>query len=239
MIAIEDINKDEVRFWINTDRIDKERNIASRGELLDTCTKYAFASVNPSSYTGIYSHLRYAKETKENFSMMDIEDKAEFRYFVISHIMPNVVDLLNNKLYEYENLSLTSIEDIPLIQKESIIRDTDSRLLNDLESEWIGINGDVKLKIFPEVRIFCENKGIREHLNATIDLIRSCFINAKGARCEVIVNPETGEEWLDVNLHFRDEVNKVFECYELFTKIAIDSIPWFATEKIRISFTFI
>lgn len=240
MIAIEDINKDEVRFWINTDRIDKERNIASLGELLDTRTKYVFASANPSSYTGIYySLLHDAKETEENFSMLDIGDKADFRYFVIPHIIRNVVDFLSNRLYECEHLSLTSIEDIPLIEKENIIRDTDSCLLNELESEWIGINEDVELKLFPEVRIFCKNTGIREHLNTTIDLIRSCFINVKGARCEVIVNPETGEEWLDVNLHFRNEVNKVFECYESFTKIAIDSIPWFATEKIRISFAFI
>ena len=87
-----------------------------------------------------------------------------------------------------------------------------------------------------EARNFCSRQGVTQYLPIAIELIESCFPSMQECRMAPEQDPDTGEEWLSIDITVSGDVGDVLECDEKFIEQYVSSVPWPERDKIRLSY---
>jgi hypothetical protein len=110
----------------------------------------------------------------------------------------------------------------------------------DVSTDQIRQRGSVPRQppvfLSPDLQEFCARLGILEYLAVAVDLARKCFPLVGEPCVHPEQDPETGEEWLILDIRVRGEIDEVLDSYDLYTDLWISSVPWPEGEKIRLSY---
>lgn len=90
-----------------------------------------------------------------------------------------------------------------------------------------------------EVRRFCAKHGIEQYLSSTIELVKSCFEDIRELYLEIEEDPETGEEWLSINVTVAGTIEEVLASYEQYTSRLLSRVPWPQRSKFRLSYNIV
>ena len=90
-----------------------------------------------------------------------------------------------------------------------------------------------------DVISFSYRLGIYQYLKFAINLLRKYFISLSKLEIEKEQDPETGEEWVVLNIIVEGEVMDFIKNYNKFTENLVTIIPWPERDKIRISYCII
>jgi len=88
----------------------------------------------------------------------------------------------------------------------------------------------------PEVERFCAQQGLTPHLSVALDLVRRCFPCEQEPTLETEQDPETGEEWVAIDIMVRADAGGFLECYDKYTDEFVARIPWPERDKIRLAY---
>src|SRR6267378_1059334 len=77
----------------------------------------------------------------------------------------------------------------------------------------------------PEVLAFCEAKGITDEVARAVDLAKQCFQSEKWTQ-RVIHDPESGGEWLIIDVFVHREIPDVLKANDLFTERWMTVTPY-------------
>ena len=86
---------------------------------------------------------------------------------------------------------------------------------------------------------FCLRNGIWQYLTVAIGLIEECFPSIRQLRLQTEEDPETGDEWLVLDITIEGEVDEVLDNYDNYTDRFVSSVPWPKRDKIRLSYNMI
>src|SRR5262245_12326648 len=90
-----------------------------------------------------------------------------------------------------------------------------------------------------DVRAFCANQGVWEHLQTAIALVERHFPPVQTWRFSLEREPENGEECAVIHAEVRDDVRDVdslLSCYDAFLSRWVKDVPWPQRDKIRLSY---
>jgi hypothetical protein len=90
-----------------------------------------------------------------------------------------------------------------------------------------------------EVMHFCAKHGILPYLSIAIDLIKTCFSSLQDLHLQPEQDPETGEEWLGVDVTLQGNQEQVLAAYDKYTDDWVSAVPWPVRQKIRLSYTLV
>ncbi len=94
-------------------------------------------------------------------------------------------------------------------------------------------------EVTPEVRRFCAKHKIEQYLSSTIELVKSCFEDVREFHLEMEEDPETGEEWLSINVTVAGTIEEVLASYEQYTSLLISKVPWPQRSLFRLSYNIV
>ena len=86
---------------------------------------------------------------------------------------------------------------------------------------------------------FCSQQGVLSYLSIAIDLIRTCFPSLQELYPQREQDPETGEEWLMLNVVIRGDEGQILDAYDRYTDLWVSAVPWPERNKIRLSYNII
>ncbi len=89
----------------------------------------------------------------------------------------------------------------------------------------------------PDVLHFCARLGIMQYLSVAVALAQKCFPLTQELKLQPEEDPETGEEWLRLDVVIQGEIDKGLNNYDSYTDLWVASVPWPARDKIRLSYT--
>lgn len=75
----------------------------------------------------------------------------------------------------------------------------------------------IQPEVTPEVRRFCTKHGIEQYLSSTIELVKNCFEDVREFYLEIEEDPETGEEWVSINITVAGTIEEVLAGYDQYT----------------------
>jgi hypothetical protein len=81
------------------------------------------------------------------------------------------------------------------------------------------------------------NLGI--YLQIAIDLIQQCFSSIKTIGLVSEKDPDTGEEWLVIDVTVEGSIADVLNRYDQYTDLWVALVPWPQRDKIRLSYDII
>lgn len=88
-----------------------------------------------------------------------------------------------------------------------------------------------------EVLPFCARLGIMQYLSVALALAQKCFPLTQEPKLHPEEDPETGEEWLRIEVAIQGEIDPGLDNYDRYTDLWVASVPWPARDKIRLSYT--
>lgn len=91
----------------------------------------------------------------------------------------------------------------------------------------------------PEIIDFSTRQGIEDYLKVGITLVQGCFSPIRNIDLQLEEDPETGEEWVIINVTVQGEVGEVLDDYERYTEEWVTSVPWPEREKVCLSYNII
>jgi hypothetical protein len=77
-------------------------------------------------------------------------------------------------------------------------------------------------------------QGLRQDLLTAIELMRQCFVKVHAYRLRLEQDPETGEEWLVLDVTLQEDVDAVLAHCDIYTDRWIAQTPWPERDKIRL-----
>ena len=83
---------------------------------------------------------------------------------------------------------------------------------------------------------FCSQQGILPYLPIAIDLVRTCFPSLQELHSQREQDPETGEEWLVLDVVIQGDEEQVLDAYDRYTDHWVSAVPWPERNKIRLSY---
>jgi len=93
--------------------------------------------------------------------------------------------------------------------------------------------------ILPNVLQFCHREGVFQYLLIAIELAQKHFPSIYGKQIELEQDPDTGEEWIILDVTIDGEVAKLLKNYDRYTDDWISSVPWPERTKVRFSYNII
>jgi hypothetical protein len=102
----------------------------------------------------------------------------------------------------------------------------------------IGVQPRLRPEMTPEIDAFCLRLGVRKHVPIAIQIVEESFSSARELALEREQDPETGEEWLVLDLTISGGVDDFLREYDQFTEKKVRMIPWPEVLKIRLSWHF-
>jgi len=90
-------------------------------------------------------------------------------------------------------------------------------------------------EVAEDVQSFCEREGLLDYLRRAGDLVERGFPCVGASRVQVDRDPETGEEWVTVNLAVEGG-GDLLERYDRYTRAWVAQVPWPQRSKIRLCF---
>ncbi len=91
------------------------------------------------------------------------------------------------------------------------------------------------VKMTPKLRAFCDRLQITPYVDPVIDIAAECFELVGPIKLRLECDPETGEEWLVVDVHVRGPVAGVTEQYHRYTDRKLAALPVAKADRIRLS----
>jgi len=86
---------------------------------------------------------------------------------------------------------------------------------------------------------FCSQQGTSPYLSVAIDLAKTCFSGLQELHPQREEDPETGEEWLVLDVVIQGNEEQILEAYDRYTDLWISAVPWPERSKIRLSYSVI
>ena len=133
---------------------------------------------------------------------------------------------------------------------------TSERIQQVLEKPWKEIQ-QTYLKILSELReipathlkrlsqipskvlYFCYQKRILRHVPVALEIIENSFSRITELQMDLEEDLETGEEWFELKLSIKGEVDEVLEEYDKYTDLLVSSIPSSARYYMRLSYNIV
>jgi hypothetical protein len=94
-------------------------------------------------------------------------------------------------------------------------------------------------QLSPEILQFCSRQRILGYLPTAINLVERSFPSISELIMHPEKDPETGGEWLALNVTIQGEVDEVLNNYDNYTGHWVSSVPWPERHKIRLSYNII
>jgi hypothetical protein len=91
----------------------------------------------------------------------------------------------------------------------------------------------------PEILHFSFQQGILAYLQRALDLIAQCFSAIQEVQVQSEQDPDTGEDWLVLDITVHNEINEVLTQYDTYTSRWIAAVPWPERSKIRLSYNIV
>jgi hypothetical protein len=86
---------------------------------------------------------------------------------------------------------------------------------------------------------FCSQQGTLPHLSVALDLIEACFSSIQNLCLQPEQDPETGEEWLVLDITIQGDEEQILDAYSRYTDRWISTVPWPERNKIRLAYNII
>ena len=116
------------------------------------------------------------------------------------------------------------------------IQQTYLKILSDLR-DMSAIHLENLSEIPSSVLFFCYQQQILRHLPTAVDIIEKSFLTTiNKIDMEPEIDPETGEEWLELKIKIKGEVEEVLDEYDKYTDLLVSSIPSSARYHMRLSY---
>lgn len=93
--------------------------------------------------------------------------------------------------------------------------------------------------ITDEVLTFCSQRKIFNHFQHALQLAQQSFSDLKNITVKIDNDPESDDEWLMIVVQVHDEINKVLEMYDAYTRGLVRAVPWPARDNIRLIYDFV
>ena len=128
-----------------------------------------------------------------------------------------------------------------VISPSSLGSDTDAAydhtLISDLKTEpSSALDYSELLLEKPMLRDFCERLGIAKYLQKNIDIIYHVFPSVLRLEFRLEQDPETGDEWLGIDMTVRAEVDEFLNSYDDYIEKWQEIAPWPISSKIVLSY---
>jgi len=137
----------------------------------------------------------------------------EWKYFIGN----NLLDWIT--VYESEDLTRPISVEIKFPKKISYTADV---RVESIESD--------------EVKGFCEEHDLLQYLISVIDMVREFFPTIQELSLEKEEDPESGEEWIVIDINVRGGIEEVLENYNNYITMFVSVIPCSEREKIILSY---
>jgi hypothetical protein len=105
--------------------------------------------------------------------------------------------------------------------------------------DWLFFLGPPKSRLSHDALAFCLRQRLLRPLLIAIDLIKQYFPKVQDLHLQLDQDPETGDEWLVLDITVQGEVDDVLESYEAYTSQWVSSVPWPQRDKLRLSYNII
>jgi len=89
-------------------------------------------------------------------------------------------------------------------------------------------------EVAPGALEYCLRHELRQDLLTAIDLMRQGFSKVYACHLRLEQDPETGEEWLGLDVALQEDVDAVLAHYDVYTDRWIAQTPWPERDKIRL-----
>lgn len=89
-------------------------------------------------------------------------------------------------------------------------------------------------EVAPGALEYCLRHELRQYLLNAIDLMRQGFSKVYACHLRLEQDPETGEEWLVLDVALQEDVDAVLAHYDVYTDRWIAQTPWPERDKIRL-----
>lgn len=86
---------------------------------------------------------------------------------------------------------------------------------------------------------FCSRQGILPYLPVAIESIEACFSSIQELHLQPEQDPETGAEWLVLNVTIQEDEEKVLDAYGRYTDRWVSAVPWPERNKVCLSYNII
>lgn len=90
-----------------------------------------------------------------------------------------------------------------------------------------------------KVLYFCYQKRILRHVPVALEIIENSFSRITELQMDLEEDLETGEEWFELKLSIKGEVDEVLEEYDKYTDLLVSSIPSSARYYMRLSYNIV
>lgn len=87
-----------------------------------------------------------------------------------------------------------------------------------------------------DVHRFCTQHGLLRYLMLALDLVSRRFVLAERPATEIEQDPETGEQWVTVDIVVCGAAEEFFDRYDRYTDAFVAAIPWPERNQIRLSY---
>jgi hypothetical protein len=87
-----------------------------------------------------------------------------------------------------------------------------------------------------ELSDFCVRHELSTHLRVAIGLLKGAFPYVERLNLQLERDPETGDEWVLIELNVSGDVDDVLRRYNHYTDLLVKSVPWPERHKIRIAY---
>ena len=94
-------------------------------------------------------------------------------------------------------------------------------------------------EVTPDALAYCLQHGLRHYLLLAIDLIHQCFSSVDACHLRLEQDPETGEEWLVLDITLQEDVEEVLANCDAYTDRWVSQVPWPEREKIQLVYNVI
>ena len=102
-----------------------------------------------------------------------------------------------------------------------------------------GVLAGTDLQLSPESISFCTKERILKYISVAVTLIKRNFGAIDEIKMEAEIDPETGEEWLLIEISVQGRVEEVLDKYERYISEWVSVVPWPERHKIRLSYNII
>jgi hypothetical protein len=213
-------------------------------------------------------HLRFEANLLKNASnriLMHYLNAASSRSRFRGEYLEADVNLYKDVLIEAVNMTDISSDSSSVSWFSGVARTARNFLLDDSALEWtqevlekpwreiqqtyleilselheIPVTHLKRLSQIPSnVLYFCYQERILRHVPVAVEIIEKSFSTVTGLQMDLEEDLETGEEWLELKLSVKGEVNEVLEDYDKYTELLVSSIPSSARYNMRLSYNIV
>ena len=94
-------------------------------------------------------------------------------------------------------------------------------------------------EVAPDALSYCLQHGLQHYLLLGIDLIHQCFARVDACHLRLEQEPETGEEWLVLDVTLQEGVEEALANCDAYTDRWVSQVPWPERERLRLGYNVI